>query len=347
MPATLKEVAAQAGVSVKTVSNVVNGRLARVSLETANRVRAALESLNYQPNLAARYLRNGRAGVLAMAIPNLTNPYFASLSTAVIGAAAGYGYTVLIDHTGGDWEQESLALVGLSSHLIDGVILSPLALRMDDMQPRDTAVPVVLLGERLYEAPYDHVAIDNIAAARMATAHLLRLGRRRIAAIGAPRNPQDVTASMRLRGYEEALDEAGHPTNRDLIILTLPAQLSFTREDGARAMRQLLALDDPPDAVFCFNDLLALGAIKTLQVAGYRIPEDVAVVGIDNIEDGRFATPSLTTIAPNEQDIAHSAVSMLVERIRSTETAQPRLVQPPFRLVVRGSTSGHEYEVDR
>jgi DNA-binding LacI/PurR family transcriptional regulator len=342
MPATLRDVAARADVSVKTVSNVVHGRLDRVSPETAERVRASLAALNYRPNLAARHLRNGRTGALALAIPYLTNPYFASLCATVIDAAGEHGYTVLIEHTGGEWKQERLALRGLSRHVIDGVILSPLALDIDDMRAPDAAVPVVLLGERLFEAPYDHVVIDNVAAARMATAHLLSLGRRRIAAIGAPERPQNFTASMRLRGYEEALREAGHEINRALIVPTLPTRLAYTRVDGAQAMRRLLALDRPPDAVFCFNDLLALGAMKVLHLAGYRVPDDVAVVGFDNVEEALFAHPSLTTIAPDERAIARSAVSLLIARIRGTGAAAPQFVQPPFRLIVRGSTGGPE-----
>lgn len=342
MPATLKEVAAHAGVSIKTVSNVVNGHLSRVSPETASRVRSVLETLDYQPNLAARYLRNGQSNVVAMAIPNLTNPYFVALATAVIEAAAAEGYTVLVDHTGGDWSQEVLALRGIRQHLIDGVILSPVALRLDDMRQQDTAVPVVLLGERLFEAPYDHVAIDNVEAARVATGHLLELGRRRIAAIGVPGDEEDLTGSLRLRGYENALRDAGEPVRPELLIPALPSQMAYSRLDGAKAMTRLLDLVRPPDAVFCFNDLLALGAMKTLLSAGYRIPEDVAIVGFDDIEDGRFSTPSLTTIAPDKAEIARTAVAMLLGRILAGSDFESRFAQPSFRLLVRGSSVAGE-----
>ncbi len=362
--ATLKDVAARAGVSIKTVSNVVNER-PYVTDDTRERVRAALDALRYRPNLSARHLRTGRLGVLALAIPDLGNTYFADIGKTVGAAAAAHGYTVLLDHTGGDRASESLAINGLRPHLIDGVLLSPLALEMDDLRPDVVATPLVLLGERLFGAPYDHVAPDNVAAARVATTHLIALGRRRIAAIGVQdtdvsaitaivaRGGQDSTArviaavrvhdtdasamgQLRLRGYLNALQEAGRAVDPTLLASTA----WFHRADGARAMRRLLALDDPPDAVFCFNDLLALGAMRALHEAGRLIPADVAVVGCDNIEEGLFATPSLTTIAPDKEEIGRVAVSMLVARIEGGRLDAPARVETPFRLIVRESTAG-------
>lgn len=335
MPSTLKDVAAVAGVSIKTVSNVVHGH-PFVASATRDRVSAAIAALNYRPNLGARHLRKARIGVLALAIPDLTNTYFSDVGNAVIKAAAAHSYTVLIDHTGGDRANESLVANGLRPHLIDGVILSPLALETDDLLPSHVTVPIVLLGERLVGAPWDHVMPDNVAAARLATSHLLQLGRRRVAAIGTqPDVASGETARLRLRGYAETLQEAGLPLDSRL---TVPAA-SFHRADGARAMRQLLTLDHPPDAVFCFNDLLALGAMRALHEAGCRIPDDVAVVGFDGIEDGLYATPSLTTIAPDKEETGRLAVALLLERIHGTRTGPPMRVQPPFRLVVRESTA--------
>jgi len=332
---TLKDVAARAGVSIKTVSNVVNER-PYVTDDTRERVLTAINALHYHPNLSARHLRTGHLGVLALAIPDLSNTYFADIGKTVGAAAANHGYTVLLDHTGGDRAGESLAINGLRPHLIDGVILSPLALDLEDLRPERVAVPLVLLGERLFGVPYDHVAPDNIAAARLATTHLIALGRRRIAAIGAQDTDSGATGRLRLRGYFDALEEGGRVVDPDL----LAPVASFHRADGAQAMRQLLALDDPPDAVFCFNDLLALGAIRALHDAGLSVPTDVAVVGYDDIEEGLFATPSLTTIAPDKEEIGRVAVSMLVARIEGGRLDPPARVETPFQLVVRESTAG-------
>jgi len=362
---TLKDVAARAGVSIKTVSNVVNER-PYVTDDTRERVRAAINALHYRPNLSARHLRTGRLGVLALAIPDLGNTYFADIGKTVGVAAANHGYTVLLDHTGGNRASESLAINGLRPHLIDGVLLSPLALEMEDLRPDRVATPLVLLGERLFGAPYDHVAPDNVAAAHLATTHLIALGRRRIAVIGVQdtdvsaiaaivaRGGQDITASviaairihdtdasatgrLRLYGYLNALKEAGRAVDPTL----LASAASFHRADGAQAMRRLLALDDPPDAVFCFNDLLALGAIRAMHEAGRSIPADVAVIGCDNIEEGLFATPSLTTIAPDKEEIGRVAVSMLVARIQGSRLDAPARIETPFRLIVRESTAGY------
>jgi DNA-binding LacI/PurR family transcriptional regulator len=337
--ATLKDVARRAGVSVKTVSNVVHG-YTHVTEAMRERVRAALEELNYRPNLPARYLRKGHVGVLAFAIPHLDNSYFSDIGNAIIAAASARSYTVLIDCTGGQRTNELLVLDGLRPLLIDGAILIPLALEPEDLPSREVKIPLVLVGEHLQDAavPYDLIANSNVAAARVATKHLLELGRRRIAAIGKVQTPLPAgTAGLRrLRGYTEALAEAGLPLDTQFIMQVA----SYSRGEGARAMRQLLALDAPPDAVFCFNDLLALGALRALHEAGRRVPEDVAVIGFDDIEEARFAIPSLTTIAPDKEQIGELAISFLLGRIAGTRTGPPERVEVPFRLVVRESTAG-------
>ncbi len=345
MATTLKDVAERCGVSIKTVSNVVNGNLARVSPQTAERIRASLAELNYLPNLAARHLRKGQAGAIAIAIPDLANPYFSSLCETVMSAADRRGYTVLIEPTAGDRHLERLALKGLSRHVIDGMILIPLALDMDDIQSDGPAVPVVLLGERLFAAALDHVAIDNVAAARVATQHLIDLGRRRIGAIGAPVDAGEGMALLRLQGYREALQNAGHEVAPELIAPGPLSAVLYNRASGVEAMRYLLDLGTPLDAVFCFNDLLALGAMKALHLAGRRIPDDVAVIGFDDIEDSRYAIPSLSTITPDRDAIAEAALTSLEARIHHDE-APPRLLQPPFHLTVRGSTAGREREIE-
>src|SRR3712207_4431611 len=204
----LKHVAARAGVSVKTASNVVNG-YAHVTEATRTRVQQAIDELNYRPNLAARNLRQGRSDVIALALPEIDAPYFAELARSVIKCAEAKGWTVLIDQTDGLVDQEQLVLDGIRGRLIDGLIFSPIALGMDELQRRRDTVPLVLLGERVYDGPADHVSIDNVAAARVATAHLVELGRRRIAAIGDQPRPTSQTAHLRLQGYLEALTESG------------------------------------------------------------------------------------------------------------------------------------------
>ena len=194
----------------------------------------------------------------------------------------------------------------------------------------------MLLGERVFDGPADHVAIDNVAAARAATAHLVDIGRTRIAAIGAQPRPSSETAHLRLRGYQEALAEAGLPARPEWV-----AEVDqYHRADGAAAMRRLLDLPEPPDAVFCFNDLMALGALREAHDHGIRVPEDLAVVGWDDIEDGRYSTPTLTTISPDKRQIAMLAVEFLAARLGEGRAGPPREVTADFTLAVRESSGG-------
>jgi DNA-binding LacI/PurR family transcriptional regulator len=336
VPPGLKDVAARAGVSIKTVSNVVNGYV-HVAPDTRARVQAAIEALGYVPNMAARQLRSGRSGVIALAVPELQSPYFAEIAGLIVQAAERRSWTVLIDQTDGQAERERNLLTGLRRHAIDGLIFSPLAVAGEELVHRD-GTPMVLLGERIWHGPADHVAIDNTAAAADATRHLIAQGRRRIAAIGAQDGPSAVTARQRLAGHRAALAEAGLPADPALEM----SVDSFHRSDGAAAMARLLDAGEPPDAVFCFNDLLALGAIRTLLKRGIAVPGQVAVIGFDDIEDGRFSTPTLSTVAPDAGRIAQLAVDLLAERLGddpATATA-PRELRVDHRLVVRESTAG-------
>jgi DNA-binding LacI/PurR family transcriptional regulator len=332
MPPGLKDVAARAGVSIKTVSNVVNGYL-HVAPETRARVQDAIDALGYKPNMAARQLRRGRSGVIALAVPELQSPYFAEMAGLIVQAAERRSWTVLIDQTDGQADRERALVAGLRRHAIDGLIFSPLALAGEELARGGDDTPMVLLGERVWHGPADHVAIDNTAAAADATRHLAELGRQRIAAIGAQDWPSAVTSHQRLAGYRLALADAGLPADPRLVA----GVQSFHRADGAAAMARLLDASDPPDAVFCFNDLLALGAIRALLERGVRIPDEVAVAGFDDIEDGRFSTPTLTTIAPGTASIAQLAVDLLAERLGEA-SEPPREVKVGHRLVIREST---------
>ncbi|MEV6029045.1 LacI family DNA-binding transcriptional regulator [Streptomyces sp. NPDC052036] len=337
MGVSLKDVAQRAGVSMKTVSNVVND-YPYVSPATRERVQQAIKDLGYRPNLTARHLRKGRTGIIALAVPELGNPYFADLASAVIDAAAQHDHTVLLDHTAGLREKEVLVAQGFRAHIIDGLILSPIQLETEDLLARLDGPPLVLLGEREYDAPYDHIAIDNVAAARTAVQHLIALGRRRIAFLGARQESLRQPAHLRLRGWREEIRASGGTPDGSLVVATD----GYDHRDGAAAMAYLLDRAEPPDAVFAYNDLIALGAMRVLFERGLRVPEDIAVVGFDDIEEGRYAAVSLTTVAPDKAAIARLAVDCLVERIDAgTPTAAfPRRILPGYTLVERESTIG-------
>lgn len=336
MAATLKDVAEKASVSIRTVSNVVSG-FPHVSEAMRARVMAAIDELDYRANPVARTLRTGRTTVLALVIPEIDSPYFSELAQAVVDAAASRGYRVLIDHTGHDRDHERRLLVGGDrSMLVDGILFSPVVTlgELKEMRGR-LATPMVLLGEYDFDGSYDHVSIDNVAAAHDATNHLLELGRRRIAAIGVQPSEDFATPMQRELGYRRALQEAGEEPR---IARTRPAS-HYRRVDGYRAAEDLLATGTRPDAIFCFSDLLAIGAMKAVFDAGLSVPDDIAVIGIDDIDEGRFTRPTLTTISLDTPHIATTAVERLVRRIE--DAGIPTLdITIPHRLVVRGSTAG-------
>jgi LacI family repressor for deo operon, udp, cdd, tsx, nupC, and nupG len=333
----LRDVAERAGVSIRTASNVVNG-YAHVSDDKRNRVEEAVAALGYRPNLTARNLKHGRSGMIALVIPELDVPYFSELARAVVTQGRSLGYTVVVDQTDGEPERErELIMRDGSAALFDGVILSPLALSQLDLARRDATSPLVLLGERIAESGYDHVTIDNVGAAQAATEHLLDLGRTRVAAIGDQPYETGETAQLRTRGFELAHQAYNRPVDRSLIVPTS----RFHFADGSAAMESLLEHPGgPPDAIFCYNDLLAIGAIRTILARGLRVPEDVAVVGFDDIEAGRYHTPSVTTVSPDKAAIAHLALERLILRLGEHHDPEPEELWASHRLIVRESTVG-------
>ena len=323
-----------AGVSQKTVSNVINNH-PHVTVGTRTKVEAALTELNYRPNLSARSLASGRTGFIALALPGLDNPYFAELVGHVIQAAAAHNWTVLIEQTGGGADSETQVVGGSIPYLVDGIVLHPEALSSAQLASRLDNTPIVLIGEKSLDHVVDHVAADNVAAARELTNHLLASGRRRIAAIGIEEHTDFTTSALRFEGYRAALTEAG--------ISVDPAYLGvvdgYKRADGVTAIDRLMALPEPPDAVICFNDVIAVGALSRLNALGVPVPGTVAVAGFDNIDETQYSFPPLTTIAWDTRTIAEQAVALLAERQGDGEQLPQREISVGFELLARGSTA--------
>lgn len=334
---TLRDVAQLAGVSFKTVSNVLNDH-PQVRESTRAKVLAAVEQVGYRPNLAARNLRLGRSGVIGLAVPELSQAFFAQLADEVIRVAAEQDLVVLVEQTGGLRERELEALRNSRLSLTDGLLLAPLGLTHEDVVPDPAGRPLVVLGEPLFDGPVDHVTMRHEEAARAATAHLLGLGRRRVMLLGAHATEETGVAALRYAGYRAAVDGAGLAVDDALVV---PVE-TWDRRSGAEAMARVLDAGVRMDAVFAMNDDLALGALRSLQERGVAVPGDVALVGFDDVADGRYTYPSLTTVEPGRHDIAREAVRLLRERIddRARGELEPRVLAPDFRLVVRESTGG-------
>ncbi|HEY5222613.1 MAG TPA: LacI family DNA-binding transcriptional regulator [Microbacteriaceae bacterium] len=331
MGATLREIADAAGVSVRTVSNVVNN-YKHVSPAMRAAVQKQLTAFGYAPNLHARSLKRGKSDLLALVLPELDNPYFAELAREVVEYGAELGYTVMIDHTNGDAERErQLILYAGQTALFDGLIVSPLGLSHADLEPVVPQQPVVFLGEDLHPG-FDHVSIDNRAAAIEATNHLLSLGCKSVVALGGETTLNPMSA-LRRAGYYEALVAAGIPSAQHRAVLSY----GFERRHGAEAMQHILAEELPPDGVFCLTDTLAHGALRAIHNAGLRVPEDIAVLGFDDIAESQYSTPTLTSVSPDKTQIARTCLDLVISRVNGTGEP-PRHHVTPHTLVVREST---------
>lgn len=306
----LQDVADLAGVSMKTVSNVVRD-YHHVSPRMRARVEAAIAELGYRPNASARRLATGRTGMLSLAFSDVSLPYFAELARIIAHQATARGYRLLLEQTDGTIESERAIISTREAGLVDGVIFQPSRMPPLEIAKHREDVPLVLLGEGPAPLSVDHVMIDNQAAAITATSHLIALGRRRIAFIGHEEFHQSVTSMQRLTGYQLALDAAGITVDMSLVI---PSS-AISAAEAADALRRALAGGLSVDGIVCRDDLAAIGALRALQEHGLRVPEDVAVVGWDDISMASFTHPSLTTVAPDTTQIATMALDMLEERI--------------------------------
>lgn len=338
----LTDVAAVAGVSMKTVSNVVNG-YAPVTEATRAKVLTAVEQVGYRPNLSARNLARGRSGVIVLAVPRLDLPYFASLAGSVVEAAAAHGWFVLMHQTGGDLAGERRALLGDHPQRIDGMILSSQWLGSDEIAARPDPSPLVVLGDHPLPGSVPHVGIDNRAAGRAASEHLIATGGRRIALIGAPSLRAD---PGRAQGLIDGLRAASLPVLPELM-RPIPTTTGDAGEAATAAM--LAEVDEAPDALFAVTDWVAMGAIRALHAHGLEVPADVAVMGFDDIPYARSVSPSLSTIAPDRPAVARLAVEALEAQVTkmasATAATDGRDVGrsdsdhfAPFELVAREST---------
>ncbi|GAA1938489.1 LacI family DNA-binding transcriptional regulator [Agromyces allii] len=329
---TMADVGALAGVTARTVSNVLSNHPS-VRPETRDRVLRAVDQLGYRMNTSARGLKTGRTGSITLAIPDLGIDYFNELARRVIVESERHGWSVVIQQTGARRETELDILSGARRQHSDGLIFQPHALGPGDEKHLTGNDRLVILGDRIFNGPVDHVAMANTDAARLATQYLIGRGRTRIAAIGSNPGVSTISAaSLRLQGYLQAMQEAGLPTPPERIVVAEEWHL----RDGAVAMTHLLRLDERPDAVFCFNDTLAIGALHAAAMNGVRVPDEIAVVGFDNVPAAQYAFPPLTTIEPGTEQIAKMAVDLLAARVNG-RTDPPREIFTDSSLVVRRS----------
>lgn len=330
----LQDVAKHAGVSMKTVSNVVHAH-PHVSPAMREKVQLAIDELGYRPNALGRRLATGRSGLVALALPDVRIPYFAELANAVTTAAAARGYRVLLEQTRGSLEEERAIVSSSEAGLVDGVIMQPSAMSVVELAQHQDDVPVVLLGEGAAPLTMDHLMVDNVAAATAVTGHLADAGRRRIAFLGHEAAGPSATSRQRLIGYQAGLERAGRRLDTGLLV----AVDSISARSAAEAMGAALDAGLDLDAVVCRDDLAAIGALRALQERGVDVPGDVQVTGWDDIEMAALTSPSLTSVSADMGALAEGALEMLAERLDGFEgLGRHRLVG--WELKVRESAPG-------
>lgn len=329
---TMSDVAKAAGVSTMTVSNVANDR-PHVSAKTRDRVLEIMRDLGYQMNLTARNLRVGQTNSIALVVPNFDG-YFGELADQMVEILLPSQRFLVLESTYARADIERAAMMStsrLSMH--DGAIIAVSGLSFQEISEIRPQVPVVLLSERRMPDEFNHVQLDNVEGARMATAHLIDRGARRIAMLGGSYDPEQDMAFLRRKGWEQALRDAGLTADPDLVV-----PLSrFSAEESANGIAELLGRERV-DAVFCVTDMTAMGALSALHLAGLAIPEDVQVTGFDNTGLSRFAPPGgLTTVGPRAGAVAAHAVE-LVSRLIADPMVSPRHITEPS-ILVQGVTT--------
>jgi LacI family transcriptional regulator len=332
---TQADVARLAGVSQSVVSFVLNDNpVVAISAKTRERVREAIDALGYVPDGTARSLRTRKTLTIAGIIPDITNPYHPAFERGIQDVAEHHGYDLVTYNTDGMAEKERKCLSWARRGRVDGVIITPFHLTVDDLRTLlDLGIPVIVHGQMRHHrgpCPFDRVFIDNVTAATTAVTYLLDRGHARIGMIaGAEGTPP---RELRLQGYRRALGARGVPVDGALIRAG-----DFAEEGGYRAMRELLTLRHRPTAVFADSDLAAIGAMIAVGDSGLRVPDDVAVVGFDDIQAARLVTPRLTTIASFPERVGRRAAELLFERLAGTAPAEGRIEIMPHELTVRGS----------
>lgn len=336
----MSDVARAAGVSVMTVSNVINGR-PRVGPDTRLRVLALIDELGYQVNLTARSLRAGQTNTIALMVPAFDHAYFGELAARVARAVEATGRHLALEQTGADPDGELAAVSLARLQTYDGVLLSVVGLDTAEVDLLHPNVPIVLLGERLLPDRFDHVSMGNVDGARLATRHLLETGAGRVAILGGThsRGVSGMT-EMRTAGWRTAYADLGLEPDPALIVEVSSQDMREARE----ATFRLIASGTRFDGIFASTDAVAIGAMSALATAELHVPHDVQVVGFDNLPLGEFISPSLSCVDPDHDFMVSEAMRLLTRNIANHglpadhPRPSPEHVIGPARLLLRGST---------
>jgi DNA-binding LacI/PurR family transcriptional regulator len=330
-PPTIKDVALKANVSVQTVSAVVNGKPG-ITEETSARVRAAIQELGYRPFGIARSLRTGQTRTIALIVSDIANPFFATIASTAEDYAHRSGYSLILYNTHDDSNRENSYLEKAAQNWVDGVLFVATQDRVTSLDVLNAIdIPYVALDRIPEEYKGPSITLDNVLASRMGTEHLLDLGHVDIVHISGPLHLR--LARERLKGYQDAMEAHGQQP------VSLGDERSNWRYDeGYRVMQQILALPTRPTAIVAANDRMAIGAMRAIFDAGLRVPDDISVVGVDDLPVTAYTVPSLTTIRQPFEQIGTLGIQLLLDILQKRPVEQTSIAIKPT-LIVRQSTA--------
>jgi LacI family transcriptional regulator len=325
---TIADVASRAGVSPTTVSHVLSGKRV-VGAATRDTVMDAIRELGYRPNFVARNLRTRQSHMVAVVVPDITNPFYAVLTRGLADAVDSAGYGSFVCNTDGRHERERKFLQDVMDRGVDGIVFASGDTAAEvTFGPADYATPIVCIGEQLDHPLCDSVVPDDETGSREAAAFLAARDYRRIAMIqGPPRS-----GATRTAGFRSAMQAARRKVPSELMV-----RGDWTRHGGYEAMKVLMALAQPPDAVFCANDLMAIGALDVAHELGLEVPTDLAIVGFDDVDAATIVSPTLTTVRNPSYEAGSTAGDLLLSRLSGRYSGAGRTVVLPCPLVERGS----------
>lgn len=324
----IADVARMANVSTATVSRVISNA-GTVKKETAEKVLEAIKKLNYQPNMLARQLRRSETKTILVVVPDITNTFFSAVLRGIESVAIENGYQVLLGDARNNVETETSYLTILGQKKADGLILLTARTDQKILEELSQDYPVVLACEYYEGTVLPTVSIDNVSSARKATEYLISLKHNRIGHISGPLNV--VVGRDRCKGFHQAMSKHGIPVDPSLV-----QEGEFSFESGFNLMMKFLSLEEPPTAIFAGNDEMAMGAVKAAKSKGFRVPEDLSVVGFDDIKFASIFEPALTTIAQPTFDMGQKAMHLLLRLINNEELEKDQFILPD-NLIVRES----------
>lgn len=328
---TILDVAKVAGVSVATVSRVLNNST-KVSVNTNQCVLEAIRKLNYQPNLLGRNLRRMESRLILVLTPNISNPYYSQIISGMEDKAHKNNYNIMLCNTNSSSKREKVFLELLYNKLSDGVIFMASELSMHEITEISKRFPVIQCCEYLEGAGVSHVSIDNYSAAYRAVKYLLSLNHKRIGMISSVN--KFISTSLREKGYRQALEDEGIKFKPELISY---GDYQYGFKSGLKATKQLLGLRDRPTAIFAISDILAIGAIRAAKEKKLEVPKDIAVVGFDNISYASMFNPMLTTISQPLYDLGSTAIDLLLKQMQGL-ISEPQEIFMGHEMLIREST---------